>query len=96
MFWHNLLSVRTEFSGCIFHHKKKLTTNTTSKMDFQHVFEAIETTSSTNNDWNEDLIVPVELVDEDERFQDGYRDKEWQSDTSTTTTTKAKAGLCSS
>ena len=44
-------------------------------MDFQHVFEAIETTASTNNDGNEDLIVPVELVDEEERFQDGYRDE---------------------
>ena len=44
-------------------------------MDFQHVFEAIETTASTNNDGNEDLIVPVELVGEEERFQDGYGDE---------------------
>ena len=45
-------------------------------MDFKHVFEAIETAASTNNDGNEDLIVRVELVDEEERFQDGYGDGE--------------------
>ena len=45
-------------------------------MDFQHVFKAIEIEASTNNDGNEDLIVPVELVDEEERFQDGYGDGE--------------------
>ena len=46
-------------------------TNTTSKMDFQHVFEAIETAASTNNDETKDLNVPVELVNEEERFKDG-------------------------
>ena len=73
-------------------------------MDFQRVFEAIETAASTNNDGNEDLIVPVELVDEEERFEDGDG-VEWNrtttshnpidTGTSTTTTTKAKGGLCS-
>ena len=40
------------------------------------VIDAIETTTPTNNERNEDNIFPVELVDEVERFQDGYRDGE--------------------
>ena len=35
--------------------------------------KAIETTASTNNDGNEDLIVSAELVDEEKRFEDGDR-----------------------
>ena len=38
--------------------------------------EAIETAASTNNEGNEEGSIPVELVDEEERFQDGYRDGE--------------------
>ena len=36
------------------------------------IVEAIETSASTNNEGKEDNIIPVEHVDEDERFQDGY------------------------
>ena len=38
--------------------------------------EAIETAASTNNEGNEEDSIPVELVDEEERFQDGYGDGE--------------------
>ena len=37
--------------------------------------EAIETAASTNNEGNEEDSIPVELVDEEERFQDGYGDE---------------------
>ena len=40
------------------------------------VAEAIETAASTNNEGNEEDSIPVELVDEEERFQDGYGDGE--------------------
>ena len=40
------------------------------------VAEAIETAASTNNEGNEEESIPVELVDEEERFQDGYGDGE--------------------
>ena len=36
--------------------------------------EAIETTAPTNNKGNEDDIFPVEPVDEEERFEDGFGD----------------------
>ena len=39
------------------------------------VAEAIETAASTNNEVNEEVTIPVKLVDEEERFQDGYKDK---------------------
>ena len=38
--------------------------------------EAIETAASTNNEGNEEDSVPVELVDKEERFHDGYGDGE--------------------
>ena len=38
--------------------------------------KAIETATSTNNEGNEEDIIPVELIDEEERFQDGYGDGE--------------------
>ena len=40
------------------------------------IAEAIETATSTNNEGNEEVTIPVELVDEEERFQDGYGDGE--------------------
>ena len=40
------------------------------------IAKAIETATPTNSKGNEDNIVPVELVDEEERFQDGYGDGE--------------------
>ena len=40
------------------------------------VADAIETAASTNNEGNEEDSIPVELVDEEERFQDGYGDGE--------------------
>ena len=40
------------------------------------VVEAIETAAPASNEGKEDYIVPIELVDEEERFQDGYRDGE--------------------
>ena len=46
-------------------------TDTTTKIDFQHVVEAIETAAPTINEGNEDLIVPVDIVVEEERYEDG-------------------------
>ena len=40
------------------------------------VAEAIETAASTNNEGNEEVTILVKLVDEEERFQDGYREGE--------------------
>ena len=71
------------------------------------VAEAIETAAPIINERNEDLIVPVDIVVEEERFKDGDRMERNGTTTSdnpintgktttTTTTTKAKAGLCSS
>ena len=40
------------------------------------VAEAIETAASTNNEGNEEDSIPVEHVDKEERFQDGYGDRE--------------------
>ena len=40
------------------------------------VAEAIETAASTNNEGNEEGSIPFELVDKEERFQDGYGDGE--------------------
>ena len=34
--------------------------------------KAIETATSTNNEGNEEDIIPVELIDKEERFEDGY------------------------
>ena len=73
-------------------------TNTT-KIDFQHVVEAIETAAPTINEGNEDLIVPVDIVVEEERFEDGdgvERNGMTTSDNpidtgTTTTTTKVEA-----
>ena len=39
------------------------------------VADAIETAASTNNEGKEADSIPVELVDEEERFQDGYGDE---------------------
>ena len=39
------------------------------------VVDAIETTASTYNEQNEEDSIPIELADEEERFQDGYGDK---------------------
>ena len=47
--------------------------------------EAIETAASTNNERNEEDSIPVELVDEEERFQDGYGDKSVDIGTQTDT-----------
>ena len=38
------------------------------------IAEAIETATSTKNEGKEEDSIPVELVDEEERFQDGYGD----------------------
>ena len=38
--------------------------------------ETIETAASTNNEGNEEDSIPVELVDKEERFHDGYGDGE--------------------
>ena len=38
--------------------------------------EAIETATSTKNEGNEEDSIPVELVDKEERFHDGYGDGE--------------------
>ena len=40
------------------------------------VVKTIKTAASTNNEGIEDNIFSVELVDEEERFQDRYRDRE--------------------
>ena len=40
------------------------------------IVKAIETAAPTSNKRNEDDIVPVEVVDEEERIQDGYGDGE--------------------
>ena len=40
------------------------------------IANAIETTTSTNNELNEKVTIPFELVDEEERFQDEYGDRE--------------------
>ena len=40
------------------------------------IVKAIETAVSTNNEEKEEDSIPVELVDEEERFQDGYGDGE--------------------
>ena len=40
------------------------------------ITKVIVTASSTNNEGNEEVSIPVELVDEEERFQDGYGDGE--------------------
>ena len=57
-------------------------TNTT-KIDFQHVVETIETAAPTINEGNEDLIVPFDIVVEEERFEDGdgveRNNDQWQS-----------------
>ena len=37
---------------------------------------AIKTTAPTSNEGKEENSISVELVDEEERFQDGYRDGE--------------------
>ena len=39
------------------------------------VADAIETDVSTNNEGNEEDSIPVELVDKEERFHDGYGDE---------------------
>ena len=39
------------------------------------ISKAIKTAASTNNEGNEADSIPVELVDEEERFQDGYGDE---------------------
>ena len=39
------------------------------------IVEAIETAASSTNEGNEEDSIPVELVDEEERFQDGYGDE---------------------
>ena len=36
------------------------------------ISEPIETAASTNNEGNEEDSIPVELVDKEERFRDGY------------------------
>ena len=38
--------------------------------------EAIETAASTNNEGNEEDSIPIELVDKEKRFKDGYGDRE--------------------
>ena len=40
------------------------------------ITELIETATPTNNEGKEENSIPVELVDEEERFQDGYGDRE--------------------
>ena len=40
------------------------------------IAKLIETATPTNNGGKEEDNIPVELVDEEERFQDGYRDRE--------------------
>ena len=40
------------------------------------ISELIETAALTNNEGKEVDSIPVELVDEEERFQDGYGDRE--------------------
>ena len=44
------------------------------------VVEMIETTSPANNERKEEIIVSVRLVDEEERFQNEYRENQLQSD----------------
>ena len=39
------------------------------------IAETIETAISTNNEGNENVSIPVELVNEEERFEDGYGDR---------------------
>ena len=41
-----------------------------------NIAEAIETVASTNNEGKEEDNIPVELIDKEERFQDGYGDGE--------------------
>ena len=41
-----------------------------------NISELIETTAPTDNEEKEEDIIPVEPVDEEERFKDGYRDGE--------------------
>ena len=40
------------------------------------IAKPIETAASTNNEGNEEDSIPVELVDKEERFHDGYGDGE--------------------
>ena len=39
------------------------------------VAEAIETAASTNNEGEEEDSIPVKVVDEEERFKDGFGDE---------------------
>ena len=44
---------------------------TTTKSTSDHVVEAIDTAAPTINEGNEDLIVSVDIVVKEERFEDG-------------------------
>ena len=52
------------------------------------ISELIETAAPTNNEEEEEDIIPVESIDEEERFEDGYGDK--LVNTSTQTGTRQK------
>ena len=74
------------------------------KSTSDHVVEAIETAAPTINEGNEDLIVPVYIVVEEERFEDGdgveRNDDQWQSDryrynNNNNNNNKSRSGLCS-
>ena len=41
-----------------------------------NISEPIETAAPTNNEEEEEDIIPVEFVDEEERFEDGFGDDE--------------------
>ena len=41
-----------------------------------NIFEQIETAAPTDNEEEEEDIIPVESVDEEERFEDGFGDGE--------------------
>ena len=51
-------------------------TNTRLRTTENGVADAIETAASTNNEGKEEDSIPVELVDEEERFEDGFEDGE--------------------
>ena len=51
-----------------------------------NISELIETAAPTDNEEKEEDIIPVESVDEEERFEDGYGDK--LVDTCTQTNTR--------
>ena len=60
----------TETKNSDFEHVDRYRHNN-NKSTSDHVGEAIDTAAPTINEGNEDLIVPVDIVVEEERFEDG-------------------------